>query len=371
MNVLVVLGVVLPWAIVALGCWVAFQLMLQNGRLLLRLEKVEQQLSQIEAASRAPPSAAPAQPSLALGAEAPDFELADLAGEKGRLSDYRGRRVLLVFFNPQCGYCATMAPDLAALSLADPLPVVVTTGSPEDNRWLLEKNHVRCPVLLQEQNEIGELYYATGTPMGYLIDPQGRIASPIAAGAQALLALAAPPAPTGNGRGHAERKPLKGARPLSESRILRTGLPPGSRAPEFTLPCVDGGSLSLAQYRGRRVLLVFSDPHCSPCNQLATRLEQLHRRVADIRVLMVSRGDEQENRRKVVEHGLTFPVLLQRRWEVSRAYGMFATPIGYLIDEGGVIAAEVAQGAEAILTLGSRAMIPSQEEGAHGVHVVR
>ena len=79
---------------------------------------------------------------------------------------------------------------------------------------------------------------------------------------------------------------------------------------------------------------------------------------------MVSRGDTEENRRKIAAAGLTFPVALQRQWEISRLYGMFATPIGYLIDERGVIAADVAQGAEEILALHSRASTPSQEEAA-------
>ena len=60
---------------------------------------------------------------------------------------------------------------------------------------------------------------------------------------------------------------------------------------------------------------------------------------------------------KIAEHGLTFPVALQRHWEISRDYGIFATPVGYLIDERGVIAADVAVGAKAILALVS-AMAP-------------
>jgi hypothetical protein len=45
------------------------------------------------------------------------------------------------------------------------------------------------------------------------------------------------------------------------------------------------------------------------------------------------------------------PVVLQRQWEISREYGMFATPIAYLMDEQGMIAAEVAVGVEAVLAL--------------------
>jgi len=373
-------GIILLWLLVGVGCWVVVQLLRQNGRILLRLDALEAQLQQLGTPARTG-TAAPSSSALPLGSAAPEFELKDLRGERVSLSRFRGRRVLLVFFSPQCGYCARVVPDLAALPVDAtgdaPLPVVVTSGEVGANRRLMAEHDVRCPVLVQAQNELAVRYSVTGTPMGYLIDEHGRIASEVAVGAPALLTLArargdggsprtAIPAALGNGP-----KAHRGNRSLGASRINRAGLRAGTLAPDFRLPSLGGGEISLAEYRGRRVLLVFSDPHCGPCNQVAPRLEHLHRLVADIEVLMVSRGDEQENRRKVAEHGLTFPVVLQRQWELSRAYGMFATPIGYLIDEGGVIAAEVAQGAEAILTLGSRAMIPSQEEGAHRVHVVR
>jgi hypothetical protein len=52
---------------------------------------------------------------------------------------------------------------------------------------------------------------------------------------------------------------------------------------------------------------------------------------------------------KAAEHGLTFPVVLHRHWEVSRAYAMFKTPIGYLVDAEGILASTVAVGGDAIL----------------------
>jgi hypothetical protein len=68
-------------------------------------------------------------------------------------------------------------------------------------------------------------------------------------------------------------------------------------------------------------------------------------------VIVISRGDLEANRAKVLEHRLTFPVLLQRSWGVSKDYAMFATPVGYLINEYGVISKDVAIGADAILEL--------------------
>jgi peroxiredoxin len=190
--------------------------------------------------------------------------------------------------------------------------------------------------------------------MGYLLDERGMTVSELAVGAETVLALAGAPSAID---GHQE--PVGGnaqatkrfTRSLAQSRINRDGLKASTPAPGFRLPRVDGGELSLEEYRGRRVLLVFSDPACGPCDQLAPQLEQLHRRSPDLQVLMVSRRDPEANREKVAEYGLTFPVVLQRHWEISREYGMFATPIGYLIDEQGIIAKDVAVGAEAILAL--------------------
>ena len=142
-----------------------------------------------------------------------------------------------------------------------------------------------------------------------------------------------------------------GDRSLAGSRLNRNGLAVGTVAPPFTLPRLDGGELSLSDYAGRAVLLVFSDPDCGPCDVLAPRLERLSKKTRGVNVVMVSRGDPDRNRRKVAQHGLTFPVVLQEQWKLSREYAKFATPIAYLIDEKGRIAADIALGTDAILAL--------------------
>lgn len=147
--------------------------------------------------------------------------------------------------------------------------------------------------------------------------------------------------------------PALGDRSLAKSRLNRNGLTPGTFAPSFTLPRVGGGELSLDDYLGRCVLLVFSDPDCGPCDVLAPRLERLAKEVPGLSVLMVSRGDPERNRAKVAEHGITFPVVLQEQWQLSREYAKFATPIAYLIDAEGRVAATVAVGVDAILALAS------------------
>jgi peroxiredoxin len=144
-----------------------------------------------------------------------------------------------------------------------------------------------------------------------------------------------------------------------KSRIKRDGLAKGDAAPDFKLPRPGGGTVSLADFHGNKLLLVFSDPDCGPCDLLAPKLERLSRRTPDIKVLMISRGVPEETERKIKEHALSFPVVLQRKWEVSLRYALFATPLAYLIDENGAIASFPAVGAAAVLTLLRTAAISS------------
>src|SRR5262249_21787746 len=171
----IVFGTVLPWLLITVGTWLAYQLVRQNGRILLQLESIEKQIGP---RARAKPRDAGGLP---LGTIAPDFELPDLTGVRRKLSEFRGQNVLLIFFNPQCGCCRKMAAILSALP-ADrgdhlPVPVVITTGDAEENRMLVERVGMRCLVLLQQQMEVASQYRAQGTPMGYRIDSEGRIAS--------------------------------------------------------------------------------------------------------------------------------------------------------------------------------------------------
>jgi peroxiredoxin len=235
----------------------------------------------------------------------------------------------------------------------DPLPIIISTGDEEENRRLLGKHGIAHPVVVQREDEVASLYWVSTTPAGYVVDENGITASILYTGAEALLAAAqgrgvgsTPPTP-------AERRGF--SRSVQESKITRDGLKAGAAAPDFTLPLIEGGELSLGTYRGQKVLLVFSDPHCEPCNALAPGLEKLHQSSQDLRVLMIGRGDLDANRRKAAEHGLTFPVAVQSHWEISRSYGIFATPVGYWIDEAGSLAADVAVGAEAILKLAATA----------------
>jgi len=369
-----IIGLVFTWVVVLALCGLGWQLLRQQGRILLRLDALAQRLDELEFGGPAAPEGLP------VGADAPEFDLPDLTGERRTMTQFRSQLMLLIFFNPDCGYCREMAPKLAALaqrsevggqrsevggqrsdlapvvSNGKPLPVIITTGDAEKNRRFFSEHKISGPVLVQPDGEVAKAYQANGTPIGYLIDTEGKIASELAIGSEALLALADGQRPEVRDQRSEEAggtggRAARGNRPLARSKLARNGLKAGTPAPDFRLPRVDGGELALEELRGNRVLLVFSDPHCDPCEALAPQLEQLHREQPEPRVVVISRGEPEENRAKVKQHGLTYPVVLQQHWEISRRYAMFATPVAYLIDEAGVIARDVAVGEDAIRSL--------------------
>ncbi len=83
-------------------------------------------------------------------------------------------------------------------------------------------------------------------------------------------------------------------------------------------------------------------------------------------MLLISRGEAEANRQKAEQLGLTLPVVLQRSWEISRSYAMFAMPSAYLVDEHGFIGADVATGVEPILALAAGAPVLGHGTAAGG-----
>jgi peroxiredoxin len=291
----------------------------------------------------------------------PPFELPDIDGHLVSSEDLNGKRVLLVNWSTTCGFCDAIIDDLAKLQ--ERLTergvdvVLVSRGDPEENRRSVEQRGLRCRILLQEERNAGIAAFAgIGTPAAYLIDEHGRVAKPMALGADEVPSLAREAA----GR-HLK---LSTERPLTESRIQREGLSAGTPAPSFSLPSALGGTVSLEQFRGTPTLLVFSDPECEPCEVVADDLARWHRaHGADdgLAVVMISRGGVDVVRRKVEEHGIAFPVAIQPKWKVSREYGIFATPVGFLVDRDGVIARDVARGPDEIMALARDALDHGKE----------
>ena len=120
------------------------------------------------------------------------------------------------------------------------------------------------------------------------------------------------------------------------NRVGRSGLKPGTPAPEFTLLKVGGGESALTDFAGRPVLLVFVQAGCGPCHAIAPELNALARR-NELQVVVVNNAEPDIAREWAEDVKAEFPVLVQERWKVSKSFEVYATPFAFLIDAGGVV----------------------------------
>ena len=120
---------------------------------------------------------------LAVGMEAPDFEALTLDGEPLRLSDLRGRVVLLDFWATWCGPCIPELEHLAETAGehrgdAFALVGVSLDRDRSDLVAMVEDRDLDWPHVWQEgawEGEIARLYNVRSIPQTYLLDRDGRI----------------------------------------------------------------------------------------------------------------------------------------------------------------------------------------------------
>jgi peroxiredoxin len=333
----------------ALG--ILYHVVRAQGRLLIRLEALESSRQNFEL-PRAEPEG------LAVGEAISGFSLPDFTGRPIRLDEIRAKQILLVNWSPACGFCERIAPDLGRLGEAlhkhDTELVLVAHRDVESNRRVADEHGVAQNVVLQDGSPPIAAFAGLGTPVAYLLDQDRRVARPLAVGSDAVLALAQDVA--------ASDARIGSERSVNESRLERNGLKSGTPAPEFELPTLDGRSVALGDYGGAQLLLLFSDPHCGPCNALLPELARLHRDHGDeLPMLMITRGEVAENRAHIAEHGIDFTIALQPGWRISKQYGIFETPVAFLIDEEGRLLTGVARGRDEILAVVRHALARRRE----------
>lgn len=118
---------------------------------------------------------------------AQDFALADLSGNTVRLSDYRGKVVLVNFWYTGCEPCQEETPALQATyrKLADQGLVILGVdvrgnerrGSDgvTDVRNFAERYGVTYPIVFDEQGDVGRAFQVYVLPSSFFIDPNGTI----------------------------------------------------------------------------------------------------------------------------------------------------------------------------------------------------
>jgi len=140
--------------------------------------------------------------------------------------------------------------------------------------------------------------------------------------------------------------------------IDNSSLKVGKEAPDFTLPALDGGTVTLSQFRGRPVVLSVGASWCPDCRVEAPILQELHEGHPELVVLLVDPNEGVDTVRNFAdEFGFTFPVLLDGDGAVSKLYQIVAIPTELFIDADGIIRAKVVESVTDELLMKNLALI--------------
>ena len=297
---------------------------------------------------------------------APDFSLKDQAGKTHSLGDYRGKVVVLEWFNPDCPFIKrhhaahdTMKSLAKAHASADVVFLAVNSThymTPEKTAQWHEDWSLAYPVLIDRDGEVGQAYGAKTTPHMFVIDGEGLIVY------QGALDDDPGGKNTAKARNHvaAALADLKAGRPVAEPKTKPYGCsvkyapkpkPKAEKrreAPNFTLKDQAGDSHSLSDYKGKWVVLEWFNPDCP----FVKRHHEKHSTFKDLAkayqpkgvVFLAVNSTHYMTPEKTAEWHtkwkMPYPVLIDRDGETGRAYGAKTTPHVFVISPGGRIVYE-------------------------------
>jgi hypothetical protein len=172
--------VLLAFGLLAVVLWVIIHLLVQQGRLLLRIEELEDAV-----ASNLVPSDLTAAP--VSGSQAPLFRLEDLNGTAHGLSELLLRRnpVILLFSNPGCGPCSTLMPDVARWQRdhAKKITLAIVSSGPLGMMRMIAHEHGLRDVFLERRMGVSRLYGIVATPIAVAINPDGTMGDKVSGAA--------------------------------------------------------------------------------------------------------------------------------------------------------------------------------------------
>ena len=148
------------------------------------------------------------------------------------------------------------------------------------------------------------------------------------AGVAALLALLVWKVAFGNEDGAADE--------LARGKVVE--------APVFDLDRLDqDGTLSIAELRGKPVVVNFWASWCIPCRDEAPVLEQTYRRYRDqgLVVLGIDVNDFRADARRFMDkHGLTYPIVYDGKGSTVGKWGVRGFPETFFVDRSGKLVGE-------------------------------
>jgi cytochrome c biogenesis protein CcmG/thiol:disulfide interchange protein DsbE len=125
----------------------------------------------------------------------------------------------------------------------------------------------------------------------------------------------------------------------------------GSRAPDFhAVDLATGRATTLADYKGKVILLNIWATWCQPCRVEMPAIERLHKKLGgpDFQVVAVSIDVDGDSVVSAFGHqlGLTFQILHNQSGDIQQIYQTTGVPESFVIDRDGIIVKKVIGAAE-------------------------
>ena len=124
-----------------------------------------------------------------VGHVAPAFQLKDLNGKKHSLAKYKGKTIVLEWFNPECPFVVTVHSQggvletMAQKSVNNGTVWLAINSSAKGrqghgaakNRAAAKKWRMKHPILVDENGSVGKAYGAKTTPHIFVVDAKGKL----------------------------------------------------------------------------------------------------------------------------------------------------------------------------------------------------
>jgi thiol-disulfide isomerase/thioredoxin/uncharacterized membrane protein YphA (DoxX/SURF4 family) len=291
---------------------------------------------------------------LPVGAYASNFSLASVSGEQVTLESLleHGKPTLLLFVSPNCSPCKTLLPVVRVWErdYGEHLMIaVISKGDLNETQNRIAK-YGASRLLLQGDSDVAEEYQAKWTPAAVLIGRDGRIASQMTAGEDAIRALVTHTIATIDLHPSTRTENrTNGYRP--QVRVGNSLFKVGEPAPRFSLPDLQGNTVNLSDLLGADTLLLFWNSGCRFCQAMSDDLIRWeeNRPKSAPRLVFISSGESKDVRGSSEKFKSQF--LYDPEFDIGPMFGTNSTPSAILIDAEGRIASSLAKGENNILAL--------------------
>jgi peroxiredoxin len=131
-------------------------------------------------------------------------------------------------------------------------------------------------------------------------------------------------------------------------RTAQPALPPVGEvsrpAPDFALPGLNGGTVTLSSYRGKVVLVNFWGTWCEPCKEETPALQAAYKdlqqqglEIIGVNLFSQETGGDVAVREFLTPYGVTYPIALDSQGAIARAFQISPIPTSYFVDPSGNI----------------------------------